>query len=917
MWLALIPFAFIAVCEAYYAGAVFGPSVMVGRSAELVLAACCVGAAFVRPTLSRTATIAALLAAVAMVWQFLVWCIYTEVHEPGSLWMIERLGALVSAVGLASIIMRGSLPGWALAVGFSGAVGAMLTLWQTGLLHWLSLHPIKAEIDHEQPLVDYQQRALDSVVHPWAYSAENAEWPQYLTHVIMLCAQPLAWIGLVVVAVVFFMRQVRPVPPHSRETWLFSRQWWYQGPVIPLQAVVPSTTLAARVEGAAWGLGLAGCGTYALAVGGEMTDWWDAGRRAFGVVMGVWVEPPFGNCNFTSGGAAPLVGLAVALAAVQIARWVRGKGPRRWPVEISILLLVAVGIGVWACYAMGTGMFNGDVVRAVSVDALAMAAFSAVFLLPRRIQLAAALAGCVAVVSAQIMITAYLLPNEPAVAATTAAPVAGATTDSATPSTPTATGGTDTQVAPELGSDHSTGLSGAIMRHLGKAPSTVWRILWWRLAAGACLEEPWHGYGPGATLAVLPDRPGFDKTWLVVPCYGEHAHHEPLEVIMDGGLPLFALLMTCVGFTIAPLWRRRHQGVPAALLITWAGVFGNSLVDCHLSQPGPVMFLGLLAGVSWAAGALPLELEAESAPAGDGTPATEIEPEKSDKCASIMDIFFSSRRISQIQYVYANVVLVLFAIIPGFVLYISNNDHNDDKLGFFIPIIIVIFAFIFIQVKRWHDVGMSGWMALSNLIAGPLIFIMLAILPGKPDSNRFGEKPFGDNRTIIAGLWSCIWSFIAIMAIGLLLRQSVIEFHDGGAPDMIVLRAQSRLKSLFQTGNFAGYRAEKHTLRERLGPLDDLAFQEAWAAWREGKYDDADALAIEESRRLAPHEGNLNLLAILINTHHSHGEDASADIAAYRAAIARVRQLLAQVPEDEKNHSEYEKLRDRLKMPLP
>jgi hypothetical protein len=811
MWLALIPFAFIAVCEAYYAGAVFGPSVMVGRSAELVLAACCVGAAFVRPTLTRTATIAALLATVAMVWQFFVWCVWTEVHEPGSLWMIERLGALVSAVGLASIIMRGSLPGWALAVGFSGAVGAMLTLWQTGLLHWLSLYPIKAERDHEQPLVDYQQRALDSVVHPWAYSAENADWPQYLTHVIMLCAQPLAWIGLVVVAVVFFMRQVRPVPPHSRETWLFSRQWWYQGPVIPLQPPAPSTTLAARVEGAAWGLGLAGCGTYALAVGGEMTDWWDTSRRLFGVVMGVWVEPPFGNCNFTSGGAAPLVGLAVALAMVQIGRWVRGKGPRRWPVEISILMLVAVGIGAWGCYAMGTGMFNGDVVRAVSVDALAMAAFSAVFLLPRRIQLAAALAGCVAVVCAQIMITTYLLPNEPAVAAATVAPVAPATGDAATASTPAATVGADAQVAPALGSDNSSGLSGAIMRHLGKAPSTVWRILWWRLAAGACLQEPWHGYGPGATLAVLPDRPGFDKTWLVVPCYGEHAHHEPLEVIMDGGFPLFALLMTCVGFTVAPLWRRRHQGVPAALLITWAGVFGNSLVDCHLSQPGPVMFLGLLAGVSWAAGALPLELEAESAPTGDAAPA----------------------------------------------------------------------------------------LAAAGVASAP------PVAPVAVESRV----------PAIIGGWAFTW--VAIAATVLLWRQSVIEFHDGGAPDMIVLRAQSRLKSLFQTGNFAGYRAEKHTLRERLGPLDDLAFQEAWAAWREGKYDDADALAIEESRRLAPHEGNLNLLAILINTHHSHGEDASADIAAYRAAIVRVRQLLAQVPEDEKNHSEYEKLRERLKMPLP
>lgn len=45
--------------------------------------------------------------------------------------------------------------------------------------------------------------------------------------------------------------------------------------------------------------------------------------------------------------------------------------------------------------------------------------------------------------------------------------------------------------------------------------------------------------------------------------------------------------------------------------------------------------------------------------------------------------------------------------------------------------------------KRWHDLGMSGWMVLTLLIplVNLFIFLYLGIAPGKTGANNFGTPP--------------------------------------------------------------------------------------------------------------------------------------------------------------------------------
>ena len=50
-----------------------------------------------------------------------------------------------------------------------------------------------------------------------------------------------------------------------------------------------------------------------------------------------------------------------------------------------------------------------------------------------------------------------------------------------------------------------------------------------------------------------------------------------------------------------------------------------------------------------------------------------------------------------------------------------------------------------LTVKRWHDVGMTGWFALLTLppFANFMMFVLLCLLPGTTGPNRYGSDPRG------------------------------------------------------------------------------------------------------------------------------------------------------------------------------
>lgn len=86
---------------------------------------------------------------------------------------------------------------------------------------------------------------------------------------------------------------------------------------------------------------------------------------------------------------------------------------------------------------------------------------------------------------------------------------------------------------------------------------------------------------------------------------------------------------------------------------------------------------------------------------------------------------------------------VLVDIIIGVVLGLVSRAASDPDI---ILVLYFLALFVFslaVAVRRFHDIGISGWWLLLGLIpfAGGFILIALLTLPGNTAENRFGPVP--------------------------------------------------------------------------------------------------------------------------------------------------------------------------------
>ncbi len=97
-------------------------------------------------------------------------------------------------------------------------------------------------------------------------------------------------------------------------------------------------------------------------------------------------------------------------------------------------------------------------------------------------------------------------------------------------------------------------------------------------------------------------------------------------------------------------------------------------------------------------------------------------------------------------------ILIMLLLMIAFVNAPEKRDAQDwlvrlgqDLLATFAAIYLPIATWIAFATfaKRWHDVGMSGWMTLWQFIPVANIgaFLVLGITPGNKGSNKYGEEP--------------------------------------------------------------------------------------------------------------------------------------------------------------------------------
>lgn len=348
-------------------------------------------------------------------------------------------------------------------------------------------------------------------------------------------------------------------------------------------ALVVSALLIGRIDSRiVIGLGAAGATILGCTVLADLP----AEGGVLGDSLGIGRSTPFGLTNFAVGGAMPLLAAAVILAGLAVRNLlspgqsgpdqVHQDGPlsRRlgsadtevpepaWSAQQVTAAVAVVAVGVAASLCLALGFPSGDPARGAWIGLAAIGAVLVWTWLPARWHLPTALLGGLAVIIAQ-----GALVYDP-------------------------------------GLIH------------GAEGSTAQR-LWFARCAVESAGDPVSllcGHGPATAIAVLPAQTSFGGAWLSVPSFPEHAHHEVLDLLVDGGLVLIGLLAVALIATLLPLWRRRSDPVCAGLLGAWAVAGGLSLIESHLSQPGPLFCLALLAGASWAAAAGAREVAAVPSP---------------------------------------------------------------------------------------------------------------------------------------------------------------------------------------------------------------------------------------------------------------------------------------------------------------
>lgn len=108
-------------------------------------------------------------------------------------------------------------------------------------------------------------------------------------------------------------------------------------------------------------------------------------------------------------------------------------------------------------------------------------------------------------------------------------------------------------------------------------------------------------------------------------------------------------------------------------------------------------------------------------------------------------LFFRfSGRVNRAAYFLAGLLL---AVVQAFLLYRFMLVAEDSPAGqgwavaFWIVMILAIWANIALSVKRLHDIGKPGPIALALFI--PVIsiiaFIALCLIPGNPGPNQYGQ----------------------------------------------------------------------------------------------------------------------------------------------------------------------------------
>lgn len=99
----------------------------------------------------------------------------------------------------------------------------------------------------------------------------------------------------------------------------------------------------------------------------------------------------------------------------------------------------------------------------------------------------------------------------------------------------------------------------------------------------------------------------------------------------------------------------------------------------------------------------------------------------------------------------AYVSLIVFYALENFAFTQSSTSSIGSLLGTVVNVIVFLLGAVFVitiipvsigmQIRRWHDLGHSGWLVLLGFVpfANLVIFVFMFFVPGMAEPNQYGE----------------------------------------------------------------------------------------------------------------------------------------------------------------------------------
>src|SRR5690606_9379646 len=175
-------------------------------------------------------------------------------------------------------------------------------------------------------------------------------------------------------------------------------------------------------------------------------------------------------------------------------------------------------------------------------------------------------------------------------------------------------------------------------------------------------------------------------------------------------------------------------------------------------------------------------LLAQSAPAASAEAASPYATPKAEVGEALpeygeLKVLTTNGRIGRVRYMGWSMGLMLLAMLAYAIAAGALSISPIVGGILMIPVVIAtVVVSVMIGVQRLHDIGWSGWLWLLNLVpvVGSVFAILMLVVPGTRDANRYGPPPPPNSTGVVI----LAWTLPLVAILGILAAIAIPAYHD-------------------------------------------------------------------------------------------------------------------------------------------